>query len=169
MERDADGSERFEAVVVAIIQAVVIVLWISLLETITGGFFWYADRLVWYPLLWSLQWLLLTERPSFALWMRVSVPMMLICAAITATVVQSLILDPILSDIRASHPPPTTGTAPFPEDYYFMESLVQKSVRGIGLGLGQWMVLKRTDVVTRWSIPITTAAYVLTAVWMYRH
>jgi hypothetical protein len=169
MEREADASERVEAVVVAIIQAVVIVLWIGLLETITGHYFWYADRLVWYPLLWSLQWLLLTERPSFALWMSVSVLMMLVCAAITATVVQSLILNPMVKDIYASLPPITSGTTPFPDDYHFTEALLQKSVRGIGLGLGHWMVLKRTDVVTRWSIPITTAAYVLTAVWMYRH
>jgi hypothetical protein len=169
MEREADASERFEAVVVAIIQAVVIVLWISLLETIIGDSFWYVDRLVWYPLLWSLQWLLLTERPPFALWMGVSMLMMLVCAAITATVVQSLILNPMLKDIYASRPPSMTGTAPIPNDYYFMKSLLQKGVRGIGLGFGQWMVLKRTDVVTRWSSPITTAAYVLTAVWMYRH
>jgi hypothetical protein len=169
MERDADESERFEAVVVAIIQAVVIILWISLLETVTGHSFWYFDRLVWYPLLWILQWLLLTERPPFALWMGVSVLMMIVCATITATVIQSLILDPIVKDIYASLPPITTGTAPFPDDYHFTEALLQKGVRGIGLGLGHWMVLKRTDVVTRWSIPITTAAYVLTAVWMYSH
>ena len=64
-------------------------------------------------------------------------------------------------------PPPTTGTAPFPRDYYFTEELIQKSVRGLGLGLGQWMVLKRTDVVTRLSIPITTAGYALTTLWWY--
>lgn len=134
-------------------------VWIAM-----GERFWYADRLIAYPILFALQWVLLPADPAFHRWLPASM-----LGFIVGVICTTVVIPPVLDSIKTVYFP-TPPRLFIPREYYLIQDMIICGVLGLGVGSGQALCLKFDPDDTSWwwiPIPLTILAYSINTLWWH--
>jgi hypothetical protein len=155
------SSMRRSLVAAALGQVLLIVLyraavWQGMEET-----WWYLDRFLLYPVLFTFQWAMLSHRPPLIQWLKWGEIALLAATVIIWTLGASVIL--FIKHLFLPVPPNIW----IAREYYLLEDLIYNMVLGGAIGWVQADVLNQVSSQYRWWIWMTLLAYGINAVWWY--
>ena len=144
-----------------LLNMMLIIGFIGALDTWYGYRIWLVDEIIFKTLLFALQWWLLRKSLPLGVWIKTG-----LLATLVMLLINSIIVGPVLQRIDTRFFPGTKYLL-MPYDFIFVSMLIFNTLIGIGVGIGQGLLLKQTAYSPRWWIPMSTVAYALTTFWWY--
>ena len=145
-----------------LLNMMLIIGFIGALDTWYGYRIWLVDELVFKIILFTLQWWLLSKVVPLRLWLQVGILGTALMMALNNNIVRPYIVHLISTTFF-----PATKYPFKPDEFYLISGLIYNTLIGIGVGVGQGLLLKQTAYSPRWWIAMSTIAYALTTFWWY--
>ena len=150
--------------VITLMHGLLIVAYTGIIDTWLGPRFLFFDDLIVLSVLFTIQWLLLSQRPSLKSWLIAGVITITVWIEFIDNVTRTLITRYIYHPYFAATPNTIMDSR-----YLLIRYLIVQSVLGASIGMYQYLLLRRAGNRGAGWIVMTTLAYALTTFWWYYH